>query len=87
MDDRFRCFFAVDLAEDVRSGIVTARRLLESRGGDVRWSRPESLHVTLKFLGETPPGKVDGLAGLMAEAARGIPPFLVRDEEGGGAAA
>ena len=47
-----RIFIGIDLAEEIRGKIV---RFLEGVSGfapDARWVRPESLHVTLKFIGE-----------------------------------
>ena len=39
--------------------------------GLVRWTRPENLHLTLKFLGDTAPGRVDEIAGMLTMAAQG----------------
>ncbi len=49
-----RLFVALDIDEQVRTRI---QRFVEGVSGfapDVRWVRPESLHVTLKFIGEKP---------------------------------
>jgi RNA 2',3'-cyclic 3'-phosphodiesterase len=47
-----RIFIALDIDEAIRERIV---RFMEGTRGfapDARWVRPESLHVTLKFIGE-----------------------------------
>ena len=47
-----RIFIGIDLDDEIREKIA---RFLEGVRGfapDVRWVRPESLHVTLKFIGE-----------------------------------
>jgi 2'-5' RNA ligase len=47
-----RIFIALDIDDDIRQRI---QRFIEGVGGfapDARWVRPESLHVTLKFIGE-----------------------------------
>jgi len=49
-----RVFVAIDLDNEVRDKIA---RFLDGVRGftpDARWVRPESLHVTLKFIGEKP---------------------------------
>ena len=49
-----RTFVALDIEEAIRARI---ERFIEGVRGfapDVRWVRPESLHVTLKFIGEKP---------------------------------
>jgi 2'-5' RNA ligase len=56
-----RLFIALDIDEDIRQRIV---RFVEGVGGfapEARWMRPESLHVTLKFIGEQPEAAVDGI--------------------------
>src|SRR5258708_11918122 len=46
---------------------------LRNVGPKARWVRPQNLHVTLKFTGEAPPGKLDGMGsavgGVRAERA------------------
>lgn len=50
-----RLFIALDFPEEVRQALreLMARLRHETRGA--RWVRPEGMHVTLKFLGETDP--------------------------------
>ncbi len=46
-----RTFIAIELPEGVKSFLREHIALLRSFGGNVKWTRPESLHLTLKFLG------------------------------------
>lgn len=60
-----RAFLAVELddaARDVAQAIVAALRSQEPGGDVVRWVRPESLHVTLRFLGDVPLAPEEGRA-------------------------
>lgn len=41
----------------------------------VNWVKPESIHLTLKFLGEIDDGKVRDAAASLERAAKGIGPF------------
>src|ERR1700736_1821522 len=53
-----RVFVGLDIDDAIRQRI---RRFMEGVNGfapDARWVRPESLHVTLKFIGETAPENV-----------------------------
>lgn len=72
-----RLFLAIDLpaAERTRLARVIAR--LAQSELPVRWAEPESLHITLKFLGETPEARVDEIAAASARAASGCDPFDV----------
>ena len=52
-----RLFVALDIAEEVRSRLGALLNELRRSNPDVKWVKPESLHVTLKFLGEQPESK------------------------------
>ncbi|MBI4772334.1 MAG: RNA 2',3'-cyclic phosphodiesterase [Chloroflexi bacterium] len=66
-----RLFIAIDLTPAVRDGlrreIDRLARLAPPRA--LRWTRPEGIHLTLKFLGDTPAGRVDEIAAVLAGAA------------------
>ncbi len=68
-----RVFVALEIPADVRGAIAALQRKLAPECRGARWVRPEGIHVTLKFIGETPPGKVDQikseLAGVRAASA------------------
>jgi len=49
-----RAFIAVPLDDALRPGLASVQEDLRVAGGAVSWVRPESLHLTLKFLGEIP---------------------------------
>jgi 2'-5' RNA ligase len=47
-----RIFIALDIADDIRQRIARFMEGVRGFAPDARWVRPESLHVTLKFIGE-----------------------------------
>jgi 2'-5' RNA ligase len=56
-----RIFIGIDLNDDIRGKIA---RFLDGVSGfapEARWVRPESLHVTLKFIGEQKPEQVTAI--------------------------
>lgn len=72
----FRAFIAAEIeANDSLKDILVQ---LKRSGADLKVVRPELLHVTLKFLGETDEGLVDEISARMARAVEGVPPFSVR---------
>ena len=80
-----RVFCAVELPEDLRARVAERVRQLRSEFPDVRasWERPEKLHVTLKFLGDLQPARVEALTAAVASAAASVEPFeLAVDEPG-----
>jgi len=49
-----RLFVALDIDKSIREKIVRFVDGVRKHAPDVRWVKPESLHVTLKFIGERP---------------------------------
>jgi 2'-5' RNA ligase len=76
-DRRIRAFFAVALdAATRRAAAAWTHSLRERPGGDgVRWVREESLHVTLRFLGDIDPARVPDLVRDVALETTGVEPF------------
>jgi RNA 2',3'-cyclic 3'-phosphodiesterase len=54
-----RLFVALDIDDSIRDKISRFMEDLCGFAPEARWVRPESLHVTLKFIGEKPPEVVD----------------------------
>lgn len=67
----WRLFIAAELPEGVLKAISAVQDDLKRRlpGHALRWTRPEGIHLTLKFLGDVAPGRVDELADALARAA------------------
>jgi 2'-5' RNA ligase len=67
-----RVFVALDIDENIRERLQKFVAGVQGFSPDGRWVRPESLHVTLKFIGEKPPAVVEeikrALAGVVAPA-------------------
>ena len=51
-----RVFIAIDINDQIRKGLGDLQNELQSKvdikKGDVKWVKPENIHLTLKFLGE-----------------------------------
>ena len=60
----------------MRRALGAAQDALRDRDlGSLRWVRPEGVHLTLKFLGETPADRLDAVRTAVAAAARRRAPF------------
>ena len=70
-------FIAFALPDHIKSGLGRAQEGLKSFGLKAKWVRLQSIHLTLKFLGNIEADQVDPVAAKMAEAARGIGPFIL----------
>jgi 2'-5' RNA ligase len=76
VDDRLRLFVAVDLPEEVRALLRDLQADLRGRNlGDLRWARPEGIHLTLKFLGDTPAERVPAIREALRGPAAAAPPL------------
>jgi len=54
-----RLFIALDLDDTIRERIARFVEGVQGFAPDARWVKPESLHVTLKFIGEQPEPAVE----------------------------
>lgn len=48
-----RSFIAIELPEGVKSAISELQQELKKCRADIRWVKPDNIHLTLKFLGDT----------------------------------
>src|SRR5262244_1651240 len=67
-----RIFVALDIEESIRERISRFLDGVRAFAPDARWVRPESLHVTLKFVGEKPNEEVERIKPALA-AVRAAP--------------
>jgi 2'-5' RNA ligase len=66
-----RLFVALEIPAAVRDNLAAQMKELRDLSAQVadkrpRWVRPENLHVTLKFIGEVSPAKLEGIRGALA---------------------
>ncbi len=76
-DLTLRTFIAIELDQEVRDGLgrVQGKFKRQAPDGSVKWVYPEAIHLTLKFLGDTPVSKISKVADALAAACQGIGPF------------
>lgn len=75
-----RTFIAIELPTQVQEALaITQNRLREAiakPGGEapVRWVAPQSIHLTLKFLGDVPAERIPAVTQAVTQAAKGHKP-------------
>ncbi len=86
-EERLRLFVAVELPEGWLRALATVqddlRRALAARAGvrgapRLRWTRPEGVHLTLKFLGEVPAARREAIEAALARAVDAPPGLELR---------
>lgn len=70
-----RAFLAVPLPDELKTSLAALQKNLAKRIFDVRWSRPENLHLTLRFFGETEQETLERVRVSMLSVKRGFSPF------------
>jgi 2'-5' RNA ligase len=79
MPEKLRLFIAVELPAEVVDVLEKTqsdlKRVMPSRV--VRWTRPEGIHLTLKFLGDVASDQVDDLQKGLLDATSGHDPFTL----------
>ncbi|MFC1569221.1 RNA 2',3'-cyclic phosphodiesterase [bacterium] len=77
MIDTIRSFIAVHLSDRVREQIAEFQSGLKRSAADVKWVRPESMHITLKFLGDIAPDQIKSITNIMHELSRPVNSFML----------
>jgi 2'-5' RNA ligase len=72
MSDEIRAFLALEIPESIKSELEAARRPLVEALPRARWVRPEGMHLTLKFLGESSPEVLRSTAADLARELGGL---------------
>lgn len=78
-----RAFLAMELSDEIRERYAGLYRSARDRVRDLRWVRPENLHITLRFLGDTSEKQVEPLRREIEPALQQVAPFRVSIGEPG----
>ena len=76
-DEILRTFIAIELDEPLRIALRSVQDKLKRQAppGSVKWVGPDGIHLTLKFLGDTPRSRVPEIETAMQAACAGLGPF------------
>jgi 2'-5' RNA ligase len=77
--EQWRVFCAIDLPHEVREKVMAHSMRLRRAVPEAHasWSKPDNIHLTLKFLGDIPQARVESLSRAAVDASRGVEPFKV----------
>jgi 2'-5' RNA ligase len=73
-----RAFLAIDLPDSLRGEIGKIQDRLRPHVSGIRWTRPEGIHLTLKFFGDISEDEIETLSRVIENATGGVPPFSLR---------
>jgi 2'-5' RNA ligase len=78
-----RLFIAIEIPEEIKQKMADVQRRLRDTDVDAGWTRPEGIHLTLKFLGEILESKVPDIMGALTRAVGGTGGFRLAVERVG----
>ena len=77
--ETIRAFIAIELPDEIRTELgVLQKSLKTGEQNYVKWVSPDSIHLTLKFLGDIDADKVEEITGAVRESIEHIPPFILQ---------
>ncbi len=70
MPQDIRTFIAIELPDPLKERLVELQEKLKEQAPPraVRWVQPEGIHLTLKFLGQTPVDQIEGIVRALSSA-------------------
>jgi 2'-5' RNA ligase len=76
-DEVLRTFIAIELDEPLRIAIARVQGKFKRAAppGSVKWVAPDGIHLTLKFLGDTPASQLGEIEAALRAACAGTTPF------------
>jgi len=72
-----RVFLAIELSSGIRENLYSIQQQLKTTLPPINWVRPESIHLTLKFLGYVEPSVVSQLLSAVEPIGKKHKPFSV----------
>jgi 2'-5' RNA ligase len=75
MSEAFRAFIALPLPDAVRDHLASVQRCMSGKGVRARWVQPAGMHLTIKFLGQMPLEKKEGVMAVLDQAVTGCAPL------------
>lgn len=78
-----RTFIAVEISDEISNALAQLEARLKYAGADVKWVRPENIHLTLKFLGEISEEKAKEVIAALDGIAKSAKSFELSVKEVG----
>jgi 2'-5' RNA ligase len=77
--EQIRSFVAIELEEELTEELAQIQESLRRRGiaEQVRWVKPEGIHLTLKFLGNVPADGIEEIGLAVTRGSEGVEPFAI----------
>ena len=78
LNDAIRTFIAIEIPEDIQPILGRLQSSFKKFRLNIRWVPPESIHLTLKFLGNIRPDQIQPVSSMLMEAVSSHGVFNLR---------
>lgn len=72
-----RTFIAIEIPDEIKREMAKPQEQLKRSGVEAGWTRPEGIHLTLKFLGEVEESRIPEIMAALTNAARNTGGFRI----------
>jgi len=76
--EKIRSFIAIEVPPELKARLEELQRELRRTDADVKWVRPEGIHLTLKFLGSILREDIEKISMAIGPVISGFEPFEIR---------
>jgi 2'-5' RNA ligase len=76
-EDGIRTFVCIEIPESIKERIAELQRHLRQMDSRVSWTKPSNIHLTLKFLGDVPPSRIESVRQATERSVISIAPFEI----------
>jgi 2'-5' RNA ligase len=76
-EDGIRTFVCIEIPETIKERIAELQRHLRQMDSRVSWTKPSNIHLTLKFLGDVPPSRIESVRQATERSVISIAPFEI----------
>ena len=73
--EKIRSFIAIEISESVRDKIADLQEELKKYKEHISWTKPDNIHVTVKFLGDIEESKTKSIGESLTIATKELQPF------------
>jgi len=77
MGELIRTFIAIEIPDGIKAAMADVQGALRKTGADVGWTRPEGVHLTLKFLGPVEAKLIPKLSAALETAIKDEAPLAI----------
>lgn len=75
-----RTFIAIELDEEIKKALTKIQSEFKNIDLDIKWVKPQNIHLTIKFLGEVKESKIPEINQALKETCNYIKPFVIETE-------